>query len=184
MLDLKRSKPFFLLFALALMPVLIYAGYLGFLYDRYSVNEADLASVEMRLSRLQGLYQNSETIIRHAAEAEAEMLNYVYSADQDPVSVATLMQQQLREVLLQAGVETVGSQILSPQDSASFQRIRIHLRVTLGLEELEQLVMLLNQQRPLILIDQLLIQPVSARGRVAEQTLNVQLHFVALRAVE
>ena len=158
-----------------------YGFYLFSLFTWHSQLVKDRETVEMRLSRLITLYESRDDIKQRLASEEVQLTNFVYLSNRDASSISTQMQQQFRDILNQIGVETQGSQVMPLVEKEDYQRIRLHVRMSLELDQLEELLSLIYQQRPMLNVDQLQLQPVTVRGGESAQILNAQLFLSSIR---
>ena len=175
------SKSHVMLIMVVITSLIGYGFYLFSLLSWHSQLVKDREIAEMRLSRLISLYESRDDIKQRLANEEAQLSGFVYLPNLDVSGISTQMQQQFRDVLNQVGVETQGSQVMPLVEKEDYQRIRLHVRMNLELDQLEELLALIYLQRPLINVDQLQLQPVAVRGGGATQTLNAQLYLSSIR---
>lgn len=179
--NIALTKPFGIFISVILSLVVGYGLYLSSLLAWHTQLVIDREAAEMRLSRLMSLYESRDDIRQRLSSEEEQLTGFVYLSNRDPSSISTQMQQQFRDILNQVGVETQGSQILPLVENDDYQRIRLHVRMNLELNQLEELLSLIYQQRPLINIDELQLQPVAVRGGETPQMLNAQLYLSSIR---
>lgn len=136
-----------------------------------------------RIARLAGLAE-SEAVLQAAGEqADSQLQLLVYG---DAGDANAMMQQQVRQVLEQAGLTVAGSQILTPKIESLFTRLQLDISATGSIEALEVALRDLHDLRPLVMVDSLQAQPARTRVRGGgalpfEQVLTLRLRLSSLR---
>lgn len=142
----------------------------------------EVAQLEPRIARLQGLLAREAELREASSTVSAEVLDLVYPATADQAAVSATLQKQVREIFASAGLEVSNSQILPIQEDAGFDRITVQVTVEGGLAGLDVALADLDRHQPLLLVESLEVWP-TRPGRQAEagQTLTATVQVLALR---
>lgn len=170
--------------------LLLLAVPLGYLVDKTAWANGVIEEIEPRHARLLGLEEVGERIERERAKADATLAALVYPASLDIDRAGADLQQRLRSVAQQAGLNILGSQIVtvppSPvRDGAPaelFERIAVNINLIADLSALQNMLAALQQQQPTILVESLSLRPERDTGEGAR--LNVQARLNAFRVMQ
>lgn len=157
---------------------LLYGFYLFLVAAWYADIEETNDALHFQLSKLANVNDNRDLVF-DALRKEEDFLDAVVFVSEE--NAATRMQQQFRQMLSELALETQGSQILPVEEMDGFDIVKLQVRLGLSMRQLVDLLSLLNDSRPYIFVDKLLLQPSFSRGGSDAQTLNVQLYLGALR---
>jgi len=158
---------------------LLYGFYLFAIAVWYTSLEEDNDALHFRLSKLINVNDNRSLVFETLSKEQESLETVVFVSEEN---VATRMQQQFRQVLSELSLETQGSQILPAEEMGNFDIVKLQVRLSLSMKQLVDLLSLLNDSRPYIFVEKLLLQPGFTRGGSDAQMLNVQLYLGSLRA--
>jgi len=157
-------------FAVAVLMVLVWS------WNWYATASEQLHLLEPRYARLMGYSDSTEQLRASARDAAQQLVGLTYPAEADMPSSGARAQQQLREVLTAAGLAVSGSQVLSPVEHEGFAEIRIDLTTTGPMAGLEQALLSLYAEKPLVFVHSVDITPQrNRRQQEAGQEVVVKL---------
>lgn len=174
------SKPQLTLWLVLVVALILYALYAVFMFSWFQEQRQQQETLEMRLSRIQGLQLQREEILRQHTQSQEQLSSLIYPASQEANSVSTQLQQQIRQTTDAFNIENIGSRILEPRDVNNLQEVSINIRANMDLEQLESFLMSLNELRPLVFIQDLQLQP-TTRARGTQQLINANMQLMSLR---
>ena len=172
-----------------LVPVLIYCNLLFGLLSVRQAYQADVDRIAPRLARLQGLIDHQDALRDSAEQAERIMVDLVYPVTEDRAAVAARLQQDVRQMLADAGLSITNSQVLPVREEAMFDHIGLKLTVKGSIAELDAGLVALDAHRPLLLVESLEVWP-NRTGRSKKsdepvsQSLSATLQLLSLRAAQ
>lgn len=168
------------------LPVYIFLSLLGSALSANAAYRDDIASVEPRIARLDGLIA-SEAQLRESLSGVTNLLNdHVYPSSSDAAAVAASLQAEVRRTLGDVGLEVTNSQVLAPRKRERFDWVAVKVVARGSLEQLDQGLADLNRYRPVIFVESVDAFP-NRRNRRAEgeeQVLTVSLQLMSLRVVQ
>ena len=170
--------------------LLLLAVPLGYLVDKTAWANGVIEEIEPRHARLLGLEEVGERIERERAKAEATLSALVYPASLDTDRAGADLQQRLRTLAQQVGLNILGSQIVTvppgpTRDGAPvepFERIAVNINLEADLSALQNMLAALQQQQPAIHVESLSLRP--SRGTGEGQRLSVQARLSAFRVMQ
>lgn len=154
---------------------------------------AEIESIEPRSARLLGIAESLNQLEQGSERAAAVLRNLAYQPGRDSAATAAAMQQDVRELMEDAGLSVSGSQILSSESVAGFDRLSLDITAEGNIEELDDAFSRLERLRPLVFTESVTVSPIRARRsnrRVAAQesaadgdprTVTVRFQLFALR---
>lgn len=172
-----------------LVPLLLYGNILFSLVAVRQTYQADIDRIAPRVARLQGLIENEEALGLAAERAERLMVDLVYPVTEDRAAVSARLQQDVRQMLVDAGLSVTNSQVLPVREEAMFDHIGLKLTVNGDIEALDAGLAALTAHRPLLLVESLEVWP-NRTGRrnkddeEAPHSLSASLQLLSLRAVQ
>ncbi|WP_049723718.1 type II secretion system protein GspM [Gilvimarinus polysaccharolyticus] len=126
-----------------------------------------------QIARLKGLVATEQDIAT-AAQAAADTLGQLtYSDQSEPGALANNMQQSMRELFVEAGLTVSGSQVLPAVKQTEFTRIRVRLTASGGVTSLTDILIMLADQNPIVVIDSIEVKPRRRRKLDEGQELSV-----------
>lgn len=163
------------------LPFLLAGDYIAGWHGR---TQADVEQLEVRHARLRGIVaQRGEIDIALKASQAARSAN-VYPADGDPVQTGNLVQQRLRDLLTQAGLQVRSSQVLTATQEHGLDRIGLSLGLDGDLASLHRALGVLAIQTPVVLVDELDIRvqgALNAQRATQAAPLTIRLRLSVLR---
>lgn len=145
----------------------------SFLISAYQLHD-NIERLEPQIARLKGLLE-AEQAIASAASASADQLSMLaYPASSKLGALGNNMQQAMRELFAQAGVTVAGSQVLPVLEQEYFNRVRIRLNATSNIDQLIELLVILADEKPVVVIDTVELKP-KRRNKAGERELEVDM---------
>ena len=166
---------------IAIAPVVALGVYV---YEKYHDASTSLSQLEPRYARLRGLAAQEADLtllLDHTRKAGEQ---YVYPASQDTAQAGNTAQQRIREILTAAGLQITSSQVLPAKPERGFERIPLSFRAEGELLALESALAVLSTQLPLVLIQDMEVQPIGGLQTFppgVAPRLSVQFGFSVLR---
>ena len=170
-----------------LLPVLLYCNALLGLLSMRQGYSAEIDRQTPRIARLQGLIDYQEQLQQSAGAANREMEKLLYPAQEDRAAVAARLQQDVRQMLVEAGLSVSNSQVLPVREVEFFDYIELKVTVTGSLDGLDAALAAMAGYAPLILLESLEVWPNRSRvskGEPDRQSLSATLQLLSLRAVQ
>ena len=156
-------------------------GMLGARHDY----QTSIENLEPRIARLQGLIDNEAALQVAAGEVDSRVMHLVYSDDLDQAAVTTDLQQDVRQMLIDAGLSVSNSQILPVREQEMFDYVAVKITATGGMSNLDAALRRITAHTPLILVESLEVYPRIKRRRGTSpsgQTVTVVMQLLSLRA--
>lgn len=150
----------------------------------------DIEAIEPRTARLLGIMQSVDQLKVASGDAKSRLLELAYGSDRDSATTAAAMQQNIRELLIGAGLSVSGSQILPQRKSEVFDRLSLDITASGNIEALDATLAGLEAMRPLVFVETLKVNPERTRGRGRQvdaavvgdpRNLTVRLQLFSLR---
>ena len=146
--------------------------------------QREIERLEPRIARLAGLVESEDALRQSALRVDSRVLDLVFPASEERAAQAARLQQDLRRIFTEAGLEIKNSQVLPDKEVLGLDHVTVKTQVSGDLEALDAALEDISNYSPLILVESLAITPVrrSRRQRAAglqELTANIQL--LALR---
>lgn len=171
-----------------LLPAYIYFSILMGLVDIRSEGVADIERIEPRLGRLLGLLQSEETLQKSSGKARQSIEGLVYAASENSESVAADLQTSVRQILADAGLGVVNSQVLPPAERGAFEHVGLRLTARGPLAGLDAALADIATFRPMLLVETVEARPLRTNNRRNsannEQALDITLQVFSLRAIQ
>lgn len=171
-----------------LVLVMLLAGILYFLSLRASyVHEID--SITPRTARLLGILESADALEVASSAAESTLRDLAFPPGRDSAAVAASLQQEVREVMTEAGMSVTGSQILATRLGEGYDRITLDISADGNIDALDESLAALELMRPLLFVESLKIRPARTRRGAAEASadsgdprqLNARFQVFALK---
>ena len=173
-----------------LVPGLLYANVLFSLISVRQEYQSEIDRLSPRVARLQGLIDRQETLQVSAEKAERLMVDLVYPVTDDRTAVAAQLQQDVRQMLVEAGLTVSNSQVLPVREEEMFDFIGLKLTVNGNISALDAGLLALASHRPLVLVESLEVWPnrVNRSNKKKDQpkvqSLGATLQLLSLRAIQ
>ena len=116
---------------------------------------------------------------------DSKVVDLVYPASADRATVATTLQKDVRQILVEAGLTVSNSQILAVREEDAFDYIGLKLTATGDIAALDAALSAIAGYLPVLLVEELDIWPQrtgSRGGEAQQQELSVSLQLLSLRA--
>lgn len=110
------------------------------------------------IARFKGVAQSRDALLRslEVVRSNPALKGALMNAS-TPTLAAAQLQQQLKATVEAAGGSMVSSQVLDGQPDGTFVKVRVNVRMTLSVPQLQQVLYELESQRPVLMVDELLI---------------------------
>lgn len=165
---------------LALLMPLMGAGL--FVWIHHQRIEGHLADLEPRYARLAGLLERQADLSAMTLKANEQLSLLVYPASQDITQAGNDAQQRIRGIFSESKLDIISIQVLpSPKEELKFDRIPINLRVEGDLASIQNALIRLSSQHPVVLVDSLSLQTIGAVKPASTQRLGGQFNLFVLR---
>ncbi|WP_040516031.1 type II secretion system protein GspM [Gilvimarinus chinensis] len=129
----------------------------------------EIERIVPQIARLKGLAGAEEQLEAAVQNSESVLLQLVYPASSDSSALGNNMQQQMREIFREAGVDVSGSQVMPASEEGVLQRVRVKLNASTDMLSLVYLLELLDAARPLVVIDSIDLKPERRRNSSGQQ---------------
>jgi len=195
----RRSGPLFtapqlaLLVAPLLLVLLAAAAAFGWIYAKHHRAQQQLDDLEPRYARLLGMQAQQDEVRQALQRIATVKARHIYPAENDATQTGNALQQRLRDVLTQAGLSVISSQVRIPAaektDDAAAQaygRVEILLSVDGSWHALQQALLAVQGIRPDVWLDEMRIMLLGNLQNVRQPEmparLQTQLVFHILRS--
>lgn len=163
----------------ALLLPFVGAGlYVWALHQRVQTQLTDLAP---RYARLAGLLERQVDLKALGVQANQQLVRLAYPDNQDVTQAGNDAQQRIRSLFAESKLDIISIQVLPSKEEAKFDRIPINLRVEGDLAGIQDALMKLSSQSPLVLVDSMAMQTIGAVKPASVQRLGGQFSFSVLR---
>jgi general secretion pathway protein M len=171
-----------------LLPVILYGNVLFSLLSMRQGYQADIDRLAPRVARLQGLIEYQAQLVESAARADRLMVELTYPLTEDRAAAAARLQQDVRQMLVEAGLNIKNSQVLPVREVEKFDYIGLKLTVSGNVDALDAGLAAISSHSPLLLVESIEIWPNRVRrtnkDEVAEQTVSATMQLLSLRSVQ
>jgi hypothetical protein len=150
--------------SVGLLLILVLYWVLQFWFMRQDFAE-QIATIEPKTSRMMGIMQSAEKLATASEVAQSKLRELSYPADRDAAATAAAMQQNIRELMMGAGLSISGSQILPQLQSSDFDRLRLDITAEGNIEALDSALANLESLRPLVFVESLKVTPIRSRNQ-------------------
>ncbi len=146
--------------------------------------QREIERLEPRIARLAGLVESESALRQSALRVDSRVLDLVFPASEERAALAARLQQDLRRIFTEAGLQIKNSQVLPAREVLGLEHVTVKTQVSGELQAFDAALEEISNYSPLILVESMAVTPVrrSRRQRAAglqELTANVQL--LALR---
>lgn len=141
-----------------------------------------LSELEPRHARLQGIKAVQPALELAGLKARTLLVGQAYPATLDATKAGNDAQQRIRAVFAESQLAVESIQVVEAKDSEHFQRIGVTLRVEGTLPNIQQALLRLRSQTPIILVDSFALQSTGAVKPASTQSLSGNFSFSVLRA--
>jgi len=125
----------------------------------------EIDAIKPRTARLLGMVESQQALEKASLTAQSVLRDIAYESGRDSAMMAAAMQQDVREIMTDAGLSVAGSQILAARRGEGFDRLSLDITAEGNVESLDQALANLEGMRPLVIIESVKIKPVRSRSR-------------------
>ncbi|MBA6414272.1 hypothetical protein H2508_14245 [Parahaliea sp. F7430] len=145
--------------------------------------EAQIDQLAPRIARMQGLIERQDVLADSTQRIDSEVASLVYPGSDDRAAVSASLQKLVREILSDAEMKVINSQILSVIEDQGFDRISVSLAATGELAALDLALSDIAALRPLVMVEVLNVKPQSVRSgdKGSPQKISVSMQVFSLR---
>ena len=161
-----------------LLPI---AGAALYVWTQHQSVQTRLSDLEPRYARLAGLLERRADLQTLGVQANAQLARLAYPASQDVTQAGNDAQQRIRSLFADSKLDIISIQVLPPKEEPKFNRIPINLRVEGDLAGIQEALLKLSTQSPVVLVDSLTLQTIGAVKPASIQRLGGQFNFFVLR---
>ncbi len=141
-----------------------------------------LADLEPRYARLAGVLERQEELKAKVVQTTEQLARLTYPATQDITQAGNEAQQRIRGIFAESKLDIISIQVLPPpKEESQFDRIPINLRVEGNLADIQNALLKLSQQSPLVLVNSMSLQTIGAVRPASIQRLGGQFSLSVLR---
>lgn len=128
----------------------------------------EIEALQPRTSRHLGMVESFDDLVMASVAADNVLSELAYPVDRESAMTAAAMQQEIRELMTDAGVSISGSQILPVRKLEGFDRLSLDISVEGNIDALDEALSSLELMRPLVFVDSVKVKP-APRRRVARR---------------
>ena len=170
-----------------LLPLLVYLNAMIGFWGMYLDARSGIERLEPRLARLQGLVDYEDQLRAASAAVDSKVLELVYPATDDQVTVSVALQTNMRDIFGEAGFAVSNRVVLPARAEGNFDYVGVKLTVTGDLPALDEALAGIAAYLPLVLVESLEIYPARAargQGESEQQLLTANIQLLSLRAAQ
>lgn len=158
---------------------------------------AEIESIQPRTARLLGIVESFDQLELASNGVSGVLQDLAYPADRDSATTAAAMQQDIRELMVDAGMSVSGSQILPARRTTGFDRLSLDITAEGNIDGLDDAFAGLKELRPLVFVESVSVKPArvrrsSRRGAAEEDNssgddprkLTARFHLFSLRLTD
>lgn len=179
-----RQSAFYVGLTLAI-PLLLLLYALLTLWGQRADFQGEIRRLEPRIARLSGLIESEEALRQSAGRVDSRVLDLVFPATEDRAAIAVALQQDVRRILTEAGLDIRNSQVMPTRELDGLDYLTVKLQVTGDLEALDSALEEFANYLPLMLVESLAITPVREsrrrRDSARQQLVSATMQLLALR---
>ncbi len=165
---------------LALLLPLAGAGI--YVWTQHQRIQSHLSDLEPRYARLAGLLAHQADVKALSLQASEQLARLTYPASQDVTQAGNDAQQRIRSLFAESKLDIISIQVLPPsKEESKFDLIPINLRVEGDMAGIQNSLLMLTRQTPIVLVDNLLLQTIGVVRPASNQRLGAQFNFFVLR---
>lgn len=170
-----------------LLPILLYFDALLGLWSLRQESRAEIERIQPRIARMQGLIDSEDQLRKVASKVDSQVLSLVYPAAEEQAEVAAALQNNIREIITDAGLSVTNSQVLRAREQGNFDYIGIKLTVSGDLAALDEALAGVASHLPLVLVESMDVF-VKRGGRKKDapeqQLITASLLLLSLRSAQ
>lgn len=167
-----------------LIPLLLYFKVLIGLLETRQTYQSEIDRLVPRIARLLGLKEQEALLDRLSIEAGELEETLVYPASSTGAAIAANLQNDVKQLLKDAGLSVSNSQVLPKIEGQNFDHIAIKLTVTGNLVSLNNALTAISNYSPLVIVEALDVWPDQVRrGQAPFQTVTASVQLMSMRSV-
>ncbi|MDO6746789.1 type II secretion system protein GspM [Gilvimarinus sp. 1_MG-2023] len=143
---------------------------------------SSLARIEPRIARLKGLHEAEAEILASSEDSERTLARLILTGEDENV-IGNSMQNAMRDLFTQVGVSVEGSRVLPFVEQDSLQRVRVRIDATMQMEQITQLLMLVADHQPIVVVDSIDLRP-ERRRNADPQALEVAVVLTSFAVIQ
>ena len=167
------------------VPILLVLYMLSTLWGQRGDYQQEIERLTPRIARLAGLVSSEDALRQSSVRVDSRVLDLVFPASEERAAIAARLQQDLRRIFTEAGLEIKNSQALPSREVSGLDHLTVKIQVTGELEALDSALEEISNYSPLVLVESLAVTPVrqSRRRRASgvQQQLTANMQLLALR---
>lgn len=143
---------------LLLLIVLVGLLVLQPLFERYAANRAAIEDLEERVARFEAIATRQASLEQELARTERAMNFSTLTLQADSATLAAAdLQERVKAAVQDAGGSLTSTQILEAEKVDAFERVSVNVRMTGATPAVQKSLYALENGRPLLVIDDMLI---------------------------
>ena len=159
---------------------LVYAFVMMPIWQSHQETRNAVASHEEQIARLLGVAANTRALSeqRNALQSRGELGRYLLAGSSTTLAAAGL-QERIKSIVEGTGGRLTSTRVLNPESEHGFTRVAIGVRLALDTVALQEVLYQLEGQRPLLVIDELMVIARRARStrRTRDKADNLDVRF-------
>ena len=159
--------------------ILLVAGYYG--WRKYQWAQEQLVQVGPRYARMQGVQGLGSDLEAIRKSTLDNLGKGVYFADTEVSKAGNDAQQRIKAAFEASQLSVISLQVLEPKEEERFQRIRITLLAEGPLQNIQDALLRIRDQNPVVLVDSFSIQTTGYVRPASIQVLTANFEFQVLR---
>jgi len=160
--------------------IILFSVYVN-MYQRYERYQNEVDRMQLRISRFIGLAESEADFVQENQKLDGYLSRFFYKADMDEITAENTFQRKMSELFQQMGVSVSGSQILPAVKSERYTKLKLDITLTVSMEELKFALEAIKEVSPIVVVEQIAIQPNRAGRGDVDQTLTVKMNLYTLR---
>lgn len=170
--------------ATVLLPLILYVNFLAQAWALRSEYQSDIDRLQPRIARLEGIRAVEDELARSASSVRQVLEDLVYPESSDRGEVSAALQQEVWQLMTDAGMSVSNSQVLPLREGEQFDFIGLKITVAGDIASLDEALAALSGFTPLVIIESLDVWPNRQRSsEKPKQELTASMQLVSLRSV-
>lgn len=125
----------------------------------------EIGGIQPRTARLVGILEYADELEAASAIGRNVVRDVAYPPGPDSATVAATMQQDVRELMTDAGMSVTGSQVLTTRRAEGYDQLTLDITAEGNINALDEALAELEMMRPLIFIESARFKPERRRSR-------------------
>ncbi len=167
-----------------IIPLLVYVNLLGEAWALRSEYQSDIDRLQPRIARLEGIRAFEDELTRSAGGVRQMLDALVYPVSTDRGEVSAALQNEVWQLIADAGMTVSNSQVLPLREGENFDYIGLKITVAGDITSLDETLAALAEFTPIVIVESLDVWPTRQRSRdEPKQELTASMKLVSLRSV-